>query len=71
MAKQSELHLVPIGERGKDIFMCHTDVDKPWVEQLTERIEAESYQNRRLGVVFDKWDFSKEKQHPSRHRKGD
>src|SRR5271157_891987 len=59
MAEQSELHLKPGGEHGKDIFLCHTGVDKPWVEQLAERIEAEPYQNRLLGVVFDKWDFGK------------
>ena len=46
-------------ERGKDIYLVHTGVDKPWVERLAERIEAEPYQNRLLGIVFDKWDFGK------------
>lgn len=59
MSEQSELHLKSGGERGKDIFLCHTGADKPWVERLAERIEAEPYQNRLLGVVFDKWDFEK------------
>jgi hypothetical protein len=59
MAEQAELHVKSGGERGKDIFLCHTGADKPWVERLAERIEAEPYQNRLLGVVFDKWDFGK------------
>jgi hypothetical protein len=46
---------------GKDIFLCHTGADKPWVEELAERIEMVWYQDRHLGVVFDKWDFSKGK----------
>jgi len=41
----------------KDIFLCHTGADKPWVENLASRIEAESYEGRRLSVVYDKWDF--------------
>lgn len=59
MAEPAELHLKSGGDRGKDIFLCHTGVDKPWFEKLAERIEAEPYQNRFLGVVFDKWDFEK------------
>jgi hypothetical protein len=59
MVLQSELHLKAVAERGKDIFLCHAGADKPWVERLAERIEAEPYQNRLLGVVFDKWDFAK------------
>jgi hypothetical protein len=59
MAEQAELHLKSGGERGKDIYLCHTGADKPWVERLAERIEAEPYQDRFLGVVFDKWDFGK------------
>jgi hypothetical protein len=47
--------------RGKDIFLCHTGADKPWVESLAEMIERVPYQNRHLGVVFDKWDFEKGK----------
>ena len=56
MAEQAALHLKSGGEHGKDIFLCHTGADKPWVERLAERIEAEPYQNRFLGVVFDKWE---------------
>src|ERR1700674_4133 len=59
MTDQSELRLKTVAERGKDIFFCHTGTDKPWVERLAGRIEAEPYQNRLLGVVFDKWDFTK------------
>ena len=59
MAEQAALHLKLGGEHGKDIFLCHTGADKPWVERLAERIEAEPYQTRFLGVVFDKWDFEK------------
>ena len=59
MAEQAELHVKSGGERGKDIFLCHTGADKPSVERLAERIEAEPYRNRLLGVVFDKWDFGK------------
>lgn len=47
--------------RGRDIFLCHAGADKPWVEFLAERIEAVPYQDRHLGVVFDKWDFIKGK----------
>jgi hypothetical protein len=46
---------------GKDIFLCHTGVNKDWVEQLAERIESVPYKDRHLGVVFDKWDFGKGK----------
>jgi hypothetical protein len=59
MLQQSGLPLSAGGERGKDIFLCHTGADKPWVERLAERIEAERYQNRLLGVIFDKWDFER------------
>jgi len=59
MAEQGALHLKLGGEHGRDIFLCHTGADKPWVERLAERIEAEPYQTRFLGVVFDKWDFEK------------
>ena len=44
---------------GRDIFLCHTGADKPWVEMLAERIESVPYQDRHLGVIFDKWDFAK------------
>src|SRR6185437_5286867 len=59
MLQQSGLPLSAGGERGKDIFLCHTGADKAWVEGLAERIEAERYQHRTLGVIFDKWDFEK------------
>jgi hypothetical protein len=59
MAEQSKLELGRETKRGKDLFLCHTGADKPWVERLAERIEAEPYQDRHLGVVFDKWDFAK------------
>jgi TIR domain len=59
MLQQSGLPLSADGERGKDIFLCHTGADKPWVERLAERIEVERYQNRLLGVIFDKWDFER------------
>jgi hypothetical protein len=45
--------------KGKDLFLCHSGVNKDWVEQLAERIEGVPYQDRHLGVVFDKWDFRK------------
>jgi hypothetical protein len=59
VSEQSELPLKILAERGKDIFLCHSGADKPWVEMLAERIDAEPYQNRMLGTVFDKWDFEK------------
>lgn len=47
--------------RGKDLFLSHTGADKPWVERLAELIEGVTYQNRYLGVVYDKWDFAQAK----------
>jgi TIR domain-containing protein len=61
MANQTDLGLGKLVERGKDIFLSHTGVDKPWVEALAERIEAVRYGERYLGVVVDKWDFDKGK----------
>lgn len=26
----------------KDVFLCHTGTDKPWLEHLAERLEAET-----------------------------
>jgi hypothetical protein len=43
----------------KDIFLCHSGAQKPWVEMLARCIEAEPYRDRNLAVVFDKWDFPK------------
>lgn len=59
MSEQGRLDLYRDSPRGKDIFLCHTGADKPWVERLAGRIEAEQYDGRLLGVVFDKWDFAK------------
>lgn len=59
MPEQIRLDLSNRVLRGKDIFLCHTGADKPWVEHLAERIEGEPHQDRYLGVIFDKWDFTK------------
>jgi hypothetical protein len=59
MREQIRLDLSNRVLRGKDIFLCHTGADKAWVEHLAERIEGEPYQDRYLGVIFDKWDFAK------------
>ena len=53
-------HLASILQ-GRDIFLCHSGVNKPWVENLAVRIEVVPYLDRYLGVVFDKWDFIKGK----------
>src|SRR5258708_5365602 len=49
--------LNPALER-KDLFLCHTGADKPWVESLAKQIESIPYKSRFLQVVFDKWDFA-------------
>jgi hypothetical protein len=36
MATQSDFQLGKLVPRGKDIFLSHTGVDKPWVEDLAE-----------------------------------
>ena len=41
----------------KDVFLCHTGIDKPWVERLAERLEAEAIQGREVSVFLDKWDI--------------
>lgn len=61
MAIQTDLNLGQLVPHGRDLFLCHTGADKPWVEALAERIESVRYQDRYLGVVFDKWDFAKGK----------
>jgi hypothetical protein len=61
MGTQTHLNLGKHVSHGKDIFLCHTGADKPWVETLAEHIEAVRYKDRYLGVVFDKWDFGKGK----------
>jgi len=40
-----------------DFFICHSSVDKPWVEDLAEQVEGEQWQGRRLKVFFDQWDI--------------
>ncbi|MBS1841514.1 MAG: toll/interleukin-1 receptor domain-containing protein [Acidobacteria bacterium] len=42
----------------KDLFLCHTGADKPWVEALAEKVESVPFDGRFLRVVFDKWDFT-------------
>jgi len=41
----------------KDLFLCHSGVDKDWVEALGEDIEAEEWNGRHLSVFLDKWDI--------------
>src|SRR6187399_571653 len=43
---------------AKDLFLCHTGADKPWVEALAEKVESVPFDGRFLRVVFDKWDFA-------------
>ena len=59
MGGQTTLGLQQPPSTEKDIFLCHNGADKPWVEELAERIEREPYRNRNLAVVLDKWDFVK------------
>jgi len=59
MPEQTQLGLQRPVSAVKDIFLCHNGADKPWVEMLAERIEAQPYGDRNLAVVFDKWDFPK------------
>ena len=40
-----------------DVFLCHTGADKPWVEMLADRLEAESVKGRPLKVFYDQWDI--------------
>jgi hypothetical protein len=58
MATQTIFALGKHVSRGKDLFLSHTGVDKPWVEKLAELVEATPFQDRYLGVVYDKWDFA-------------
>lgn len=41
----------------KDVFLCHTGANKPWVEELAMRLESESIGDRRISVFLDKWDI--------------
>lgn len=59
MPDQINLGLQQPPSEEKDIFLCHNGADKPWVEMLAQRVEAQPYQKRNLAVVFDKWDFPK------------
>jgi len=59
MHDQGRLDLKHEPSKEKDIFLCHSGAQKPWVEILAQRIEAEPYGDRNLAVVFDKWDFPK------------
>ena len=61
MGSQTLLKLGQFPQEEKDIFLCHNGANKPWVEALAEHLETVPYLNRRLGVVFDKWDFDKGK----------
>jgi hypothetical protein len=59
LTEQSRFDLHHRSSNEKDLYLCHNGADKPWVEMLATRIEDESYKDRRLSVVFDKWDFDK------------
>lgn len=41
----------------KDIFICHSSVDKPWVEALGAQVEAEEWNGKPLTVFIDAWDI--------------
>lgn len=41
----------------KDLFICHSSIDKPWVEELGAQIEAEHWNGRPLSVFLDAWDI--------------
>lgn len=41
----------------KDLFLCHSSLDKSWVERLAGDIEAEEWNGRKLTVFLDKWDI--------------
>jgi len=40
----------------KDLFLCHAEADKAWVERLGGRLEAETINNRNIEVFLDSWD---------------
>ena len=40
----------------KDLFLCHAEADKAWVEKLGSRLEAERIQTRNIEVFLDSWD---------------
>jgi hypothetical protein len=41
----------------KDLFLCHSGIDKAWVERLGGDIENEHWNGRQLSVFLDKWDI--------------
>jgi hypothetical protein len=41
----------------KDLFLCHSSVDKKWVRGLGKRIENETWNGRALSVFLDEWDI--------------
>ena len=41
----------------KDVFLCHSSVDKEWVEALGAKLEAETIGDRNISVFLDKWDI--------------
>jgi len=61
MSDSGQSHLLKASPEPKDLFLCHTGSDKPWVESLAEKIESVLFQGRFLKVVFDKWDFAHSK----------
>jgi hypothetical protein len=42
---------------AKDLFLCHSSVDKEWTMALGERIEREDWGGRKLTVFLDAWDI--------------
>lgn len=45
------------GDPEKDLFICHSSIDKDWVKTLGERVEAEQWNGRNLSVFIDAWDI--------------
>ncbi len=43
----------------KDLFLCHSSVDKPWVEELAEDVENEEWDGRALTVFLNEWDIQR------------
>jgi hypothetical protein len=41
----------------KDLFLCHTGADKPFVRALAERLERELVGRRSISVFLDEWDI--------------
>lgn len=53
----------PLPAETIDLFLCHNGADKPWVKELAEQVESETYDGtpggRRLHVWYDEWDIEK------------